>query len=153
MKKGTNEYQAVTYSLHKVVYLLDKLAEDQLKEKLGITFSLFRILIAIDNKTVSQCEIARYWEMTEAAVSRQIDILDEKGFISREKDKENRRQNNLSLTETGKKILKQSVDVLEETHAKMYQNLDKKELELLETTLEKLLQTVCTETDEDCDCD
>jgi DNA-binding MarR family transcriptional regulator len=91
--------------------------------------------------------------MTEAAVSRQIDILDEKGFISREKDKENRRQNNLSLTETGKKILKQSVDVLEETHAKMYQNLDKKELELLETTLEKLLQTVCTETDEDCDCD
>src|SRR5437867_4108440 len=117
----------ITYNLHKVVFLLDKIADKALEQKLEITFSQFKILMAIDGEEVCQKTIADYWDMTEAAVSRQIDLLVAKKIINRKENAENRRQHMLSLTKTGKQQLKSAIKLIDQKYEEIFQVIDQKE--------------------------
>ena len=136
--------QNITYNLHKLVFLLDKIADKALHEKIDITVSQFRILMAIDHDTVSQCDIAHYWDMTEAAVSRQIDMLVELKLVRRKEDKENRRKNALYLSENGREKLAQSSFTLDKTYNEIYKAIDINEQTILVEGLHKLLKAICT---------
>ena len=143
----------ITYNLHKVVFLLDKIADEVLEDKLGVTFSLFKILIAIDHKTMSQREIADYWDMTEAAVSRQIELLLDKKLVEREENPDNRRQHVLKLSQTGRKMYDKGFKVLDEKTEEVFVVLDEREREVMTEGIHKLLKVICTKGGEvDCGC-
>ncbi len=139
----------ITYNLHKVVFLMDKVADRVLEEHLKITFSQFRILMALDSDAVSQKDIADYWDMTEAAVSRQIEILVSEKFVSREENEQNRRQNILKLTKKGEEYLQKAFKILDDTNAKVYETLDERERQVLVEGLHKLLKVICTNKNKD----
>ena len=133
----------ITYNLHKVTFLMDKIGGAILEKELGLTLSQFRILMAIDKGEVCQSHIAKFWEMTEAAISRQIDILLERDLIKSEENEENRRKNNLELTKLGKNILKKSFQALDKTYEAFYSQLDQNDRERLMNDLKKILSEVC----------
>ena len=134
----------ITFNLHKVVFLLDKRADRELQDKLGITFSQFKIVTAIDHKDVSQKDIASYWDMTEAAVSRQIELLLEKHIVAKEENKDNRREHKLTLTQSGKKLLDQGQEVIERGLEDIYNTLTKEERDTVNGVLQKLLSVLCS---------
>ena len=143
----------ITYNLHKVVFLLDKIADEILEEKLGMTFSQFKILIAIDHKTMSQREIADYWDMTEAAVSRQIELLLDKKLVELEENPDNRRQHVLKLSQAGREMYDKGFKVLDEKTEEVFVVLDEREREVMTDGIHKLLKVICTKGGKvDCGC-
>jgi DNA-binding MarR family transcriptional regulator len=134
----------LTYHLHKAVFLMDKLTDDLLQEKLGLTLSSFRILMAVSRgHDICQKDVAKFWEMTEAAVSRQIDLLVERKSIRKETDAQNRRACVLSLTISGQKILDQAFEVLGKKYHEIYGVLSETERERLGESLAKLEINLC----------
>lgn len=141
----------ITYKLHKLIFLMDKRADKTLQEKLDLTFSQFRILIAIDHQTVCQKDIANYWDMTEAAVSRQVDIMVEAGLIDKEENEENRRRFLLKLSDKGKKNLKDATELIDSAYEKIYSVVNQEERKVLGEALHKLLDVLCPQSGgEDC---
>ncbi len=136
--------QQITYSTKKLVFLLDKLAERVLQEKLDLTVSQFRMLMAINyKKGLSQKDIASFWEVSEAAVSRQLENLKDKGLIISEKNKNNRRENILKLTKKGHDHLEKASKLIDSKYEQIYKAISQKEKEVLVGSLEKLLAEAC----------
>lgn len=133
----------LTYALHKVVFLLDKLVDQALEEELGITFSQFKIIMAIDYNTVCQKEVATFWDMTEAAVSRQVELLLASKLLLRKENEENRRQYHLTLSEKGKRVFDEGFKVISETYDEYYVLLTETEHRILLESLTKLLNGIC----------
>jgi len=147
--KKEQQTRDITYNLHKVVFLMDKLADKVLAEKLAVSFSQFKVLMAIDHKTVCQKEIADYWDTTEAAVSRQIEILVNEKLISRKEDSENRRKNILMITKRGGEILEKGYKVLDDANAVLYDSLNLDERKILVEGLRKVLNKICKDKTKD----
>ena len=133
----------ITYNLHKSVFLLDKLADRILRERLKMTFSQFRVLMAIGRKDVCQKDIADFWDMTEAAVSRQIEILAGKKLITKKENAKNRRARIVSLTSSGEKLLQRAFTLIDGEYEEIYKDINQKERKVLVESLDKLLCSMC----------
>ena len=66
-----------------------------------------------------QCELADYFEIDSAAVSRMLDSLEKGGFITRKIDEENRRSNLIALTERGRQAQRKWQDHCRDMENKM----------------------------------
>ncbi len=139
-----NFSQAIAYKIHKVVFVMDKLADSTLQKKLDLTLSQFLILMNIvQNPGLNQLQIAQFLEITQAAVSRQIEVLKNKNLIIIEQNEENRREHLLYPTALGKQIFTRSNQILHEAFDQLYEIMNEKEKENLEKSLDKLLSSVC----------
>lgn len=134
----------ITYNLHKLVFLLDKISDQLLQENLQMSFSHFRLLMAMHSKDhLSQKDIAEYWDMTEAAVSRQVEMLIERKLIFIEENTENRRQHLLTLTSLGKKQLEKAYTILETKYEEIFAVINQRERKVMVEALHKLLKVIC----------
>lgn len=139
-----NFSEAIAYKIHKAVFVIDKTADSSLQRKMNLTLSQFLILMNVVQKPgLTQIEIALFLEVTQAAVSRQIDILKNKNLISIKKNEENRRENLLFPTTLGQSTFDKSHQILDEAFDELYSAMNVKEKENLEKSLDKLLSSVC----------
>lgn len=75
-------------------------------EEFGINASQFHFLYEISSqKEINQEQIASNCNFNKGAVARSIKKLEERGLIKREIDENNRRQNKITLTSEGERIL------------------------------------------------
>ena len=100
--------------MHKFMFLMQKMLDKELLSKFDVTFSQCRILAAVSyHSGISQKQIADFEELTEAAVSRHINILKKKGYITLVANSKNKKEHILHLTLGGKLLVKQCLKVLE----------------------------------------
>lgn len=139
----------ITIGLWKLVFLMDKTADQILQKRLGLKFSQLRMLMAIkrhaQNCPCSQKDIARFWQLTEGAVSRQIELLKKGGLVTTRENAENRRANMLTLTSKGEERLKRGIALLDAHYDKIYKVANPVEQKTLVKVLEKLIITACQE--------
>lgn len=96
----------------------------QLKE-FGINSSEFLYIITLySNSGMSQDELAQELHLDNAAVTRSIKSLENKGFIYRERDKDNHRVKRVYLTEKGEVFLPQLRSILESWDAYAKSTID-----------------------------
>ena len=82
-------------------------------EEFGINTTQLHLLFEIAHESnINQEMIAARCNINKGAVTRSIRKLEEKGLVKREIDKNNRRQNRLSLTKDGEDILIKACGVL-----------------------------------------
>ena len=82
-------------------------------EEFGINTTQLHLLFEIAHESnINQEMIATRCNINKGAVARSIRKLEEKGLVKREIDKNNRRQNRLSLTKDGEDILIKACGVL-----------------------------------------
>jgi DNA-binding MarR family transcriptional regulator len=94
------------WQIHQLAFLLEKRADEALRTQVGIGFAQYKVLEAIGrNMLAKQNLIAELLDQTEASVSRQVKILEKKGFIIVGTVMNNRRAKELSLTEKGEESL------------------------------------------------
>lgn len=145
----TFQSRDIIYSAHKAVFVMDKIANRTLQDNFNLTYSQFLVLVAINrNPDVSQRDIADFLDMTEAAVSRQIDIIVDKKYAQRYENKKNRREYILSLTESGKNNLQKAFKILDDKFEDVFKVIDEDEKKILASAFGKLLKVVC----KDCRC-
>lgn len=142
MSRNFND--AIAYKIHKAAFVMDKVADSALQQRLNLTLSQFLILMTVNqNPNITQIQVADFLEQTQAAVSRQIDILKNKKLIEITKNEENRRENLLFPTSFGRKVFIQANDLLHKTFDDLYNVMNDREKNQLEKSLDKLLFTVC----------
>jgi DNA-binding MarR family transcriptional regulator len=138
--------------LHRLSFLLEKAADQALQRGAELTFSQCMILRSLrDNPSCSQQCLAKCRDLTQAAVSRQTEMLREKGLLLREENAKNRREHVLQLTQKGAKALERGMEIISATFEETFKALSGKETMCLQESVDKLLALMRAKRD-DCGC-
>lgn len=128
------------WQIHKLAFLLEKRADENLKAQAGIGFAQFKVLEAVgSNMLAKQNLIASQLDQTEASISRQIKILQKKSLINVASVMGNRRARELSLTENGEELLLQCVEILDMAQAQIIGALSYQEQRHFQELFERML--------------
>lgn len=87
---------------------------------------------------IIQSELAVRCKKEAAAVTRTLDILEKKEWITRESDPNSRRVYNLFTTENGKKTIAQILPIALEVRSQARMNITDEELEMFNRLLNKV---------------
>lgn len=143
MSPTLDQSKEITYKIHKAVFLLDKMSDQILQDRLNLGFSQFLVMMVLANQSkVPQKFVASQLDQTQAAVSRQIDILADLGYVSRDLNPDSRREYVLSLTKSGQKVYRQGFDAIDERFDKLFTIWSKTEKSNLLTALSKLVMEI-----------
>lgn len=131
----------IYWQIQKIAFLLEKKADESLKENLDIGFAQYKVLEAINqNSLARQNMVAEMLDQTEASISRQIRILEKKGMITVVNVMGNKRARELSLTRVGEETVLQAGNLLGVMQEQTMEGLSFKDqnylLNLFETMLD-----------------
>lgn len=131
-------------NIHRLSTVLNKHADKALQEACGIGTSQFKILWVLytHQDGVLQTNIADWLGQTEAAVSRQINLIANEGLIRKKIDKHNRRNHVILLTKSGKNYAQHAMEVITQEYRPYFSVLTVDEQRVLNDMLEKVFQEV-----------
>jgi DNA-binding MarR family transcriptional regulator len=145
MSPTITQSKEITYKIHKAVFLLDKMTDQILQDQLGLGFSQFLVMMALAKQPrVPQKHVAKALDQTQAAVSRQIDILVDLGLVSRDMNPDSRREYVLSLTKRGEKKYREGLARVDERFDKLFNVWNSGEKSNLLRCLDKLVFEIHT---------
>ena len=111
---------------------------------LGIHNSQHRLLmhLAQNGKTLSQKQIAKDFDISQASVAVMIKKLVQSGFIEKSGCDADNRRNEISITPTGMEIVSKSHVYFEEIEKVMFQGMSEEEMQSLLAGLTRLQQNL-----------
>ena len=135
----------VGYLLQHLSFVLARHSDQVLQEQLGIGFSQFKILMALQwHPNVQQKWIAERLGQTEASISRQIKLLQEQGFLTSLRNAQNRRQHITRPTPKGERITEKAMEILNIYHGPMFDRLSEKQRQQLQEILTIMHDHACS---------
>ena len=133
-----------SYLLDHVSAALHRQSDQVLQERLGIGMSQYKILTMLQWRPgATQRDLADYLGQTEASISRQIKLLQQKGLLASHVDPAERRRHLAALTSKGVKLTLAAHEVIAEYHAPMLAKLNPREQEQLQAMLTTLHEYTC----------
>ncbi len=115
---------------------------------IDITVDQWVILQILNKKgSMSQMEIADESLKDAPTVTRIIDILEQKSYVSRNPNPKDRRQYIIDLTASGKLTVQNTMPIVEKFRAHAYHGLDKAQLATLEKTMKKIESNLINKSD------
>lgn len=130
---------SVGYLLHELAFLIDSHSDQVLRERLGIGYSQFKILMILEEKDgTTQKAIADALVQSEPSISRQIKILQRSGLIQVQISKSNKRERLVHLTLQGEHMLERASYALNSYHSPMFETLSEKHRQQLYDNLSTL---------------
>lgn len=126
--------------LMKTAHMHKNFVENKLcSSKIGIFPAQHRILMQLAvNPGINQKELARKLNVSPATVAISIKKLIKEGYISRENQKEDNRNNLLTITDSGRDVLEKSIKVFEKIDKQMFMGFNDNELEQLKNYLSRI---------------
>lgn len=126
---------------HKLITILEvmrKYTKEPLT-KLGITHGHFITLLYIsENEGVTQAQLAEIHRKDRNIVSRNIDALEEKGFVIRKRGIVDRRSFSIHLTDLGHSVISTHKNLIKESEREALSNLSKDEISIFYSLLNKI---------------
>ena len=108
-------------------------------EKLGITHGHFITLLYIsENEGVTQAQLSEIHRKDRNIVSRNIDVLEEKGFVIRKRGIVDRRSFTIHLTDLGHSVISTHKNLIKESEKEALSNLSKDEIAIFYSLLTKI---------------
>jgi DNA-binding MarR family transcriptional regulator len=95
------------------------------------------------NPSVQQKQIAENLGQTEASISRQIKLMHSDGLLQSSIAQENRRVHITTLTRKGVRLADEAMNVLNQYHAPMWEDIGEKGQKQLEELLMRLHEEAC----------
>ncbi|HWT55851.1 MAG TPA: MarR family winged helix-turn-helix transcriptional regulator [Candidatus Microsaccharimonas sp.] len=125
--------QLIHSMLHHLSAVFARESDQILQEQLGIGLSQFKILdTLIENSAMQQRHIALQLGQTEASVSRQIKLLQQKSMVETMRNPVNRREHITTLTPRGERITEAAQNVLSNFQSSALEDMpDKQQTQLL----------------------
>ena len=134
----------IGYLMQHLASVLAKQSDQVLQEQLGIGFSQFKILMALQwNPHTQQRHIAESLGQTEASISRQIKLMLDRGLLQSQVSPKSRREHLTTPTAKGIKLTEAAREVLNQYHGPMFENLGDKERQQLLESLISMHQYTC----------
>lgn len=136
-----NPSETVFYQIEKAIKQYRTMAQNNLNE-LGyaITINQILMLIQIEKRPdVSQVELSELLFKDVASITRMIELLVKRDFLSRTENKADRRKKDLKITDKGRKILELAIPIIKENRETALENINAEEQENLFNTLVKII--------------
>ena len=131
-------------TFHMLIYRLFHAQRNYLRpylNEIGLGPGQPKILSYLAKKgSCQQRELADYFEIDPAAVSRMLDALDKSGFITRRADQTNRRSDIIEVTEKGKQADRIWRDHCKEMEHVMLQSFNREEQQQFSEYLSRAYQ-------------
>lgn len=109
----------------------------------NLSFGQYPLLIKLYKEGPStQQDLAKTFELNESTVTRALNKLEEKEYIEKHPDNENKRKNYVTVTSKGSKIAKVVMDYNNEWDEICSEELTKEEFEEFKKTLKKIYSTI-----------
>lgn len=89
-------------------------------------------------QTMSQCDIAKLFYVSQANVAKIVKKLEKNGYIERTKDERNKSRNLISLTEKGLSTTETLIEFSKEWEKEILANLAYEELDFIKSVLFKM---------------
>lgn len=135
--------QAILDNLQHLALLTHRQSDQVLQEQLGIGMSQYRILQALQsNPAVQQKHLATRLGQTEASISRQIKLMQDRSMVSVQVNPDNKREHQTALLLKGQRLLQEGTQVLARCHYPALQSLSASEQSKLLQLLTKLYAAV-----------
>ena len=126
---------------HKLITILE-IMRNHTKEalaKLGITHGHFITLLYIsENEGLTQAQLSEIHRKDRNIVSRNIDVLEEKGFVIRKRGIVDRRSFSIHLTDLGHSVVSTHKNLIKESEQEALSNLSKDEIAIFYSLLTKI---------------
>lgn len=110
-------------------------------KKYGLGFSEQWVLMYLSaHSNVNQEAITKSFMIDKGSIAKTVSKLEAKGLIERIVNPENKRENIISLSVEGKKILGAMRAVLEEWNSSVYEDISEEEIEVAQRVMEKMVK-------------
>jgi DNA-binding MarR family transcriptional regulator len=131
-------------NIHRLSNVLGKVGDRTLQDGYGFGISQFKIIWMLHHHSegVLQTTIASWLTQTEAAVSRQIGLLNDDGLIKKHVDPQNRRNHVIMLSNKGKALADDAMKSLVKEYKPYFAGLSAAEQDVLNAMLEKVFFAV-----------
>ena len=121
--------------------------EKRLKE-FDLTFGEQSIIMFLSkNENVNQEAISKRYMIDKGMVAKTLSKLEEKGFIIREQNPDNKRENLISLTEKGVFILDNIHSTLDEWNDILMKDMSQDEINYLKNLTRKMAKNIANHSD------
>ena len=94
------------------------------------------------NDGSTQLDIVNWTKLKAPTISLTLQMMEEDGLIKRVINENDKRNINIFLTETGRKMIDKIIVLIHETEDILFNGIDKKDIQLLEEVLRKMLSNV-----------
>lgn len=89
---------------------------------------------------VNQDTLVKHFQLDKGSIAKTVTKLKQKGYISKQRNPENERENLLSLTAKGEEIITQMNAILSSWFTILYQDITQEEIHCIEQLTEKMMQ-------------
>ncbi|MEJ5104776.1 MarR family winged helix-turn-helix transcriptional regulator [Chryseobacterium sp. MYb328] len=130
----------IFYNIDKAIRVYRNYAQRQLKAN-GFTITIDQWLIIkaiLENPGITQNEIGDLVFKDNASVTRIIDLMVKSEYITRHVHPDDRRKTNLQVTDSGKKVIKEVQNIVENNREVALEGVSKEELEMMYSALLKI---------------
>jgi len=124
----------------KLAEALEENLEKYISEKFQMKSREVGIMIAVKEKKLSQIQIGQILKLDKNSVRFFIDGLEERNYVYREKNPENRRENLICLTEQGNNLAEELLKTLSISENEVLNVLSLEEKEQLKSILTKVYE-------------
>ena len=136
-------------SLGMLVFLtsksLERLAEAEMKKRLGLTSSQWKIIMALNlSDGLSQKELAEKIYVDGSTLVPIIDKMELDGLVERRQDPNDRRNNRIFLTKKSGSVVDSIIEIILELRKIIYNELSQEELESAKKTMKKIIDNADT---------
>jgi MarR family transcriptional regulator for hemolysin len=130
----------IFYNIDKAIRAYRNYAQRQLKAHgFSITIDQWLIIKAIlENPGITQNEIGDLVFKDNASVTRIIDLMVKSEYVTRHVHPDDRRKTNLEVTDSGKKVIKEVQNIVENNREVALKGVSKDELEMMYSALLKI---------------
>ena len=136
------EIDATTIPVGKLLYMIGKGYINYVNHHIsefGLNTTQLHLLFEISHESdINQERIASRYNLNKGSVTRSIKKLEDKGLVRREIDENNRRQNKVSLTESGQELISKTSRILHEWEDSVILDDGYVEKELLQKALKEI---------------
>lgn len=106
----------------------------------GLSATQFMVINVIPAEGTTLTELASRLNLSPATLSKTVDSLEERGFVRRQKSKEDARRSNISATGEGQKMQNAASRTFHQTMASLFSKMSVRGRSALVNGLEQMLQ-------------
>ncbi len=138
---------SIGFIINRTAKVLIHAFDQELRNKFGITFGQWKIIIILANNDdgLSQKEIADKLGLEGPTIIPIIDKLEKDGFVNRMVDKNDRRNNQIFLTEKTISLLDSTINYALKIKEISIRNISEQDISITKHTLEKMQQNTQNE--------
>ena len=121
--------------------------EKRLRE-FDLTFGEQVIIMFLSrNEEVNQDAISKRYMIDKGMVAKTLNKLETKGFILREQNPDNKRENIISLTQKGADILNNIKNIIDEWNEILYEEMSEDEIACMKKLTNKMVENITNHID------